>query len=219
MYNGAMSKDRTILRTRQNYDRLSRWYDLFSSAEQRFAQTGITLLNLQRNERVLEIGFGTGHALINLADSVGSMGRVYGIDLSPGMGAAANRRIHSSGKEEGISIQLGNASFLPYPEQSFHAAFMSFILELFSERKIPFVLSECRRILVSGGKLGVVSLAKKETRSVEIYEWFHLRFPYVVDCRPINIHPFLEEGGFKIINTITGVLWGLPVEAVVARKS
>jgi ubiquinone/menaquinone biosynthesis C-methylase UbiE len=219
MYNGTVSQDRTILRSRQNYDRLSRWYELFSSAEQHFAKTGLTLLNLQRDERVLEIGFGTGHALINLADSVGGMGRVYGIDLSPGMGAVANRRIHSSRKEAGISIQLGNVFFLPYPEQSFHAAFMSFVLELFSGREIPFVLSECRRILVSGGRLGVVSLAKKETRSVEIYEWFHFRFPNVVDCRPINIHPFLEKGGFEIINTVTDSLWGLPVEAVVARKS
>jgi ubiquinone/menaquinone biosynthesis C-methylase UbiE len=72
-----MSRDAT----RANYDRLSRWYDSFSSSERRFTETGLRLLDPKPDEAILEIGFGTGHALAALAQTA----RVWGIDLSPGM--------------------------------------------------------------------------------------------------------------------------------------
>ena len=40
---------------RRNYDRLSRWYDLFSSSERRFTEIGYKLLNVCPGEKVLEI--------------------------------------------------------------------------------------------------------------------------------------------------------------------
>jgi ubiquinone/menaquinone biosynthesis C-methylase UbiE len=218
MYNGDMSREITRRATRQNYDRLSRWYDLFSTAEQSIARIGIQLLNIQAGEKVLEIGFGTGHALIELANAAGSLGSVCGIDLSPGMFAVAQRRIQQSGNRESITIQVGDATHLPYPAHHFHAAFMSFTLELFDSRMIPVVLAECNRILQPGGRFGIVSLAKKTARAVELYEWLHGRFPNIVDCRPIFVRPILEKAGFVVIQFVEKRLWGLPVEAVVAQK-
>jgi ubiquinone/menaquinone biosynthesis C-methylase UbiE len=77
---------RTKLAARGNYNRLSRWYDLFSdSSEAKYRQMGIQLLALQSGEQVLEIGFGTGHCLSAFAKSVAPQGWVCGIDLSDGM--------------------------------------------------------------------------------------------------------------------------------------
>jgi demethylmenaquinone methyltransferase/2-methoxy-6-polyprenyl-1,4-benzoquinol methylase len=95
---------------------------------------------------------------------------------------------------------------------------MSFTLELFSTTEIPLVLAECRRVLVPGGRLGVVSLARKDTRMVSYYEWFHARYPRLIDCRPIHVHQVLEEAGYIILQTLEKSLWGLPVEIVVAKK-
>ncbi len=214
-----MTKGISLFSTRQNYDRLSRWYDLFSFSEYRLAKAGLRLLSIQPGERVLEIGFGTGRAIIALAGAVGETGSVYGIDLSPGMLAVADRRVHHSGLCGNIFILVGDAAHLPYPDQQFTAVFMSFTLELFDTKVIPIIIADCMRILQPQGRLGIVSLAKKDTQSVRIYEWFHARFPKVVDCRPISVRPLIEDAGFFVTRIIEDNLWSLPVDVVLARRS
>ncbi len=213
-----MVQEISHLGARQNYDRLSCFYDSFSGGERSLSKTALNLLALQPGENILEIGFGTGHALLEMARAVGTQGRVEGIDLSPGMLAVANRRIQHSGLAGRIALQVGDATRLPFTGPHFQAAFMSFTLELFATTEIPLVLAECRRVLLPGGRLGVVSLAKKDTRMVTYYEWFHARFPRLVDCRPIYVRQLLEEAGFTVIQALEKSLWGLPVEIVVAKK-
>jgi len=200
--------------TRRNYDRLSRWYDLFSSSERRFSAAGLDLLDLRPGERVLEIGFGTGQALAELARA----GEVHGIDLSPGMLAVAQRRLARLGLGGRVHLQVGDATRLPYPAAHFQAVFMSFTLELFSETEMPRVLAECRRVLQADGRLGLVALVKEATSAVKIYEWFHARLPDLVDCRPIQLRPLLEAAGFEVRGAVQKRLWGLPAEAVLAFK-
>jgi ubiquinone/menaquinone biosynthesis C-methylase UbiE len=213
------TQEETFLETRQNYDRLSRWYDWFSSSERRFTELGLTLLRIQPGEKILEIGFGTGHALVDLARSVGESGSICGIDLSPGMFSVANRRIQHSGLNRRISIQVGEATHIPYPDGQFQVAFMSFTLELFHTEMIPVVLAECQRILQPGGRLGIVSLKKKNAPAVKAYEWFHHLFPKVIDCRPILVCQVLEKSGFMVNQAVEKMLWGLPVGIVIARRS
>ncbi|HET6890220.1 MAG TPA: methyltransferase domain-containing protein [Pyrinomonadaceae bacterium] len=45
----------------------------------------VKALNLQRGDRVLEVGCGTGRNLGRLVETVGDFGKVYGVDLSEGM--------------------------------------------------------------------------------------------------------------------------------------
>jgi ubiquinone/menaquinone biosynthesis C-methylase UbiE len=204
--------------TRLNYDRLSRWYDSFSASERRISKTGLSLLKTQPGEKVLEIGFGTGHALIDLARAVGETGNVCGIDLSPGMLSVARRHVRRSNMDGRISLHIGDATHLPFSNDHFQVALMSFTLELFETTEIPIVLAECKRVLIPGGKLGIISLAKKDLRIVKIYEWFHAHFPHVVDCRPILVSQILDFAGYRVIRTLEVSLWGLPVEATLARK-
>jgi ubiquinone/menaquinone biosynthesis C-methylase UbiE len=205
--------------TRQNYDHLSRWYDLFSSSERRFTEAGLRLLDARPGENILEIGCGTGHALVELAKAVGDSGKVHGIDLSTGMLAVAGTNLARAGLAGRVHLQPGDATCLPYSDGQFDAVFMSFTLELFSSDEIPLVLSESRRVLRTSGRLGVVTLAKKESTAVKIYEWFHEHLPRVVDCRPIFLQPMLETAGFAIKSWAEAKLWGLPAEAVLSTKS
>jgi ubiquinone/menaquinone biosynthesis C-methylase UbiE len=204
---------------RNNYNSMSRYYDLFARSEKRFTDIGLHMLNIQPGEKVLEIGFGTGQSLVNMAYSIKDTGRVYGIDLSDGMVRVANERIARSGLSCRIDLYLGDANTLPFKVNSFDAIFISFTLELFSTSEITNVLAECKRVLQNNGRLGVVALKKKDCQAVRIYEWFHSLIPSVVDCCPIEVYMQTEAAGLEPIAGTYKFMWGLPVEIMIARKS
>src|SRR5436190_6783051 len=88
----------TRSRTRSVYDRISRRYDIIAdSSEHASRELGIRSLGLSPGQRVLEIGYGTGHGLVSLATAVGKTGQVHGVDISTGMTAVARARIESAG--------------------------------------------------------------------------------------------------------------------------
>src|SRR3990172_6633125 len=134
---------------RQSYNRLSRWYDLVAgSTEKKYRDWGLEKLSAQPGEKVLEIGFGTGHCLVSLAKAVGPAGRVTGLDISDGMLAIARGRLQQEGLAERVDLHLGDAAKLDFIEaDSLDGIFMSFTLELFDNPEIPGVLQECHRIL------------------------------------------------------------------------
>ncbi len=199
------------------YDRLSRWYDLMAGgSERKFAEMGLRRLNVQAGERVLEVGFGTGNSLAALVRQTGET--VHGVDLSTGMARVAQGKLARQGLSRHAQLLCADALCLPYADQSFDAVFLSFVLELFDTPDLPLALQECGRTLRERGRIGVVSLVKRDRLAVRIYEWFHLRLPAYVDCRPIYVRDTLERGGFRVEEADEALMWGLPVEIVVARK-
>jgi len=211
---------RTKNEARANYNRLSRWYDLFAGSEAKYRQIGMRALAAQAGERLLEIGFGTGQCLLDLVRQVGPEGFVCGIDLSDGMAAVAQGRLSDAGVSERAGIVLADAVRSPFPEECFNAIFISFTLELFDTPEIPRVLRLCRQILKPEGRLVVVTMIKTEQPSFaeRTYEWFHARMPVTVDCRPIRAQDALQEADFEITEVIPEKMWGLPVEIIVAHN-
>jgi ubiquinone/menaquinone biosynthesis C-methylase UbiE len=213
---------RTKDEARAAYDKMSRWYDILAgSSEQKFVQLGLEKLAAAEGEVVLEIGFGTGHALVALAQAVGESGKVWGIDISEGMRNVAQEVVDKAGVAERVEMWIGDAAQLPFEDRFFDAIFMSFTLELFDTPEIPVVLAQCRRVLRSGGRLAVVAMSKRgEDGSIlRLYEWAHEKMPKYVDCRPIYAQQSLEEAGFEVVEAAVKSMWGLPVEIVVARNS
>ena len=151
----------------------------------------------------MEIGFGTGHCLMQIAEAVGKEGRVCGVDLSPGMLEVSQRRLARAGLLDRVSLRCGDATDLPYADEEFDAAFMSFTLELFDTPEIPIVLSEIKRVLKPSGRLGVVSLSREDGTSLmlRLYEWMHQRMPQYIDCRPIYVEQALKEAGFQVVHS------------------
>jgi ubiquinone/menaquinone biosynthesis C-methylase UbiE len=206
--------------TKALYNKISKVYDFLSDhTEGPIRDAGVSLLAAKPGETILEVGFGTGHALVSLARAVGPSGKVHGIDLSEGMRAVAEELVRREGVADRVQLQCGDAVNLPYPPESMDAIFMSFTLELFDTPEIPLVLGECRRVLKTGGRIVVVGMSKEGEHGPisEAYEWTHRHFPNFVDCRPIFVAKALEAAQFQIEEKRNRRMW-VPVEIVRAKK-
>ncbi len=202
-----------------SYNRMSRWYDLVAgSSEKKYRELGLKKLNAQAGERILELGYGTGHCIVALATAVSPSGQVCGIDLSEGMHAIAQSRSENAGLADIVDLRVGDAAALSFSPNSFDGVFMSFTLELFDTPEIPEVLGQCAAVLRPGGRIAIVSLIKKPGTAVRLYEWFHEKMPSAVDCRPIRAQTALTQAGFTIQDVTALSMWGLPVEIILAIK-
>ena len=209
--------------TKQFYDRISHAYDMIADGgEHKARERGLELLNVQPGESVLEIGYGTGHSLLALAQAVGESGKVAGIDISSGMRDVSQERIAETGLQERVDLRVGAVPPMPFDDQSFDAINMSFTLELFPLDTIPLVLDECRRLLKPGGRVGIVSMATVEEADQEsvlerTYIWMHTHFPHIVDCQPISLEKYLEQADFRLAEHERVDLFTMPVAIVVAQ--
>lgn len=201
------------------YDKLSKWYDLISGKnEHKINMEGLEKLLIKSGEIVLEIGFGTGKIIKEIAELVGPEGMVHGIDISGEMKKRALTRIDED-KLKRVCLICGDAVTLPYDDEFFDSLFMGFTLELFDTSEIPIILTECKRVLKKTGRICIISMSKRKLNlPVKIYEWAHERFPKQIDCRPIYTEDILRNNGFKIVETVDKSIFGLPVEIIITGK-
>jgi len=207
---------------KQFYDRISRFYDYLTGAfERKHTMMALEHLSIQKGETTLEIGFGTGHCLKRIAQSVGQTGKAYGIDISSGMLGVTKRRLEKAQLIDRVELYCGDAANLPHGDNVFDAVFMSFTLELFDTPEIPKVLEEVKRVLKPTGRLGVVSMSRDcgESTLLRLYGWAHKKWPKYVDCRPIHIESSLIDAGYKIQSRRKVLVMGLPGEIIIATKA
>lgn len=211
--------------TRRFYDRISGVYDTLADSNEKAArEKGLTALAVCGGEHVLEIGYGTGHSLVTLAEAVGATGRVEGVDISEGMCEQATQRVTKAGCGDRVALKVAVAPPLPYEDGTFDVVSMSFTLELFPLETIPDVLAEVKRVLKPGGRVGVVSMATTEEGEDDsvlerTYKWMHQHFPHIVDCQPIDAVQFVREAGFEVATEERHEIWTMPVAIVVGRAA
>jgi ubiquinone/menaquinone biosynthesis C-methylase UbiE len=213
-----------VLQTREEtkafYNKIAKVYDaLAEHSEAPVRKAGLEMLNVQRGQHVLEIGFGTGHSLVELARAAGPDGKVFGIDLSDRMVEISQELAEKEGLDERIELTCGDALHLPYESESLAGIFMSFTLELFDTPEIPLVLAECKRVLKPEGRILVIGMSRvvPEGWVMEIFEWTHRHFPNYLDCRPILVRQALEDSGFQICDSKIMKMW-INVEVVCGIK-
>lgn len=207
----------------RTYDRLSRTYDLIVGPLQAAVRRrAIDLLAPGDGDRVLEIGCGPGHALVELAPRVAS-GHVYGLDAAERMLARARGRCEQSVVSGRISLLAGDARALPICEEAFDAVFIEATLELFSPAEMRTVLAEVARVLDDDGRLCVVTMDREgveNTRFVRLYEWIFEHVPgyQSVGCRPVYARRALETAGFTIDRSLREYHLGVwPIDVILAR--
>src|SRR2546425_6144816 len=89
--------------------------------EQKSRNQFVDLLGLQPSFRVLEVACGTGRDSEIISARLGTGGRLYLTDLSPGMLMRCRKRLASVSVS--TSFSLSNAGFMPYRDRYFDAVY------------------------------------------------------------------------------------------------
>jgi demethylmenaquinone methyltransferase/2-methoxy-6-polyprenyl-1,4-benzoquinol methylase len=185
---------RSPMEARKAYNKAASWIDIFEHPfEKPYKDRGLKLLNVQPGESILELGCGTGYALVRLAQQAGREGRVTGVDIAENMLAAAEKRLNKAGvnSAEGggfasVNLIRCDAADIPVEDNTYAGIFSSFVLELFQAERITEVLEEIKRVLKPSGKICVVALSRENVNlPVRIYEFFH-GLPVAVVCAALS---------------------------------
>ncbi len=112
----------------------------------------VELLDVQPNDRVLEVGFGPGVAIALIAERATS-GFVAGVDPSEVMVRQATRRDRAAVREGRVELRPGTVSDLPYPDGHFTKACA--IHSLYFWPSLEDGLRELHRVLAPGGLLAL----------------------------------------------------------------
>lgn len=174
-----------------NYDELAPGYDRRYAASP-LSGVGAALESLVKTlgvQRLLEAGCGTGHWL-DLLQPVRS--GVYGLDLSPGMLAQAQRR----GKD--LRLVRGRATQLPFGDQVFDLVFCVNAIHHFGDPR-AFIF-EAGRLISPGGVLAVIGLDPHQHEdSWYVYQYFEETYRTDLKRFPTreNLQSWMEEAGFE----------------------
>lgn len=160
-------------------------------------------LRLQPREHVVDIGCGNGLLCAEAARAVGSHGKVWGIDPSDDMRAAA---INRCAEYPQVEIVEGTADALPLADNSVDKAVSIQVLEYIQD--VSATLTEAARVLKSGGLLVVGDMhfgtfawhsENPDRMSKMLRSWddhsVHLNLPE-------RLPHLLNEAGFKVIDVL-----------------
>ena len=112
----------------------------------------VSLLDVQREDRVLELGFGPGIAIRDLSASAPE-GFVCGLDHSAVMLQQATRRNAEAVRRGQVDLRLGGAETLPAFEAPFDKI-LAVNVPLFGDRPVE-LLRNLRRALTMGGRIAI----------------------------------------------------------------
>ena len=132
-----------------------------------FGKRLVEHVNVLPGQQVLDIATGRGAVLFPLANAVGPLGKVVGIDISQQMIAETSREILEKGVNW-VSLLCMDAEHLDFPDNSFDHVFCGF--GLFFLPSIPTALAEFKRVLKPQGKLVVSTWGEDSTLDLLINE-------------------------------------------------
>ena len=131
------------------YRTLAKIYDrLCEPSANLLRRIGLQVFPPRENLAILDIGCGTGTQLA-LYSRPGC--RLFGVDTSASMLAAARRKLGESAK-----LRQEDASSLNFPDGMFDLVTMVLVLHEMPASLRPAVLSECRRVVKADGRVLII---------------------------------------------------------------
>ena len=168
---------------------LSRRPNFMASRIHSLRKSAVEHLALQKGDRVLDVGCGTGASFPYLVQAVGSSGEVVGVEISPDMARQARKRVESHG--------WGNVRVLENAAQTVHLTDQFDGLLLFAAHEIVTSPDALDHLLTSLHEdAHVVAFgAKRSSRPLGCSSILSSASSRSIYCHPPQLPPTLSRGG------------------------
>ena len=179
--------------TRNIYNVWSYFYDMFwPTIVHRRTTRAIAQMHIRPQERVLDVGVGTGLALPSYPSHV----RLTGIDLSEGMLRRARRRMHQNSMTW-VNLALANALELPFETDTFDHVLLSHVITVVSD---PVkLIEETRRVAKPGGQIVIINHFRSSNRLVAMIERLMCPFCQHLGWRSdLCLQELISETGLEV---------------------
>ena len=156
----------------------------------------LTHLDLQVNDRVLDVGFGGGYLLAKIIPMVRG-GLAAGVDISPVMVENARMRWCEAIQAGQVILESAPIESLPFHEESFNK--ISSVNSIFYWADVRKGMTEIYRCLCSGGLVVLTFTCEQDLQK----KWF---IPYGARPYPVaEVQNMLAHTGFRGILIYQGV--------------
>jgi phosphatidylethanolamine/phosphatidyl-N-methylethanolamine N-methyltransferase len=151
--------------TKKIYDVHSVFYDAtFGRLVARRVAKAIGHMNIEADDRVLDLGIGTGASLNYYPKD---RGKIIGVDLSSGMLREARKKIREQGRTNAEVFQA-DAMKLPFADDTFDHVFISHVISVVSD---PCrLVQEAQRVCRAGARIVIVNHFQSTNRFIAMLE-------------------------------------------------
>ena len=178
------------------FDGIAEQYDLpaelFSFFQYgRWRRYLVSRLNVGPEDAVMDLCTGTAGVAMQVFRTFGS--RVVAVDFSTAMLLEARRKIRGAGLEKDISLILGGAECLPFPNARFDAVCVTYLLRYVDGPQAT--LREIVRIIKPGGQLAYLEFGVPEHVIARSLWYAYTRGILPLAARPLS-HGWRRVGAF-----------------------
>lgn len=137
--------------------------------ERRFREKTVAIMDIQPDDKILDIGCGTGSLTIMIARYLSATGHVIGIDAAPRMiKIARNKAARARNKAE---FAVGIAEKLDFDDASFDIVVNSMFTHHIDNELKKLAFAEMFRVLKQGGRLCTADIDKPSTFIAGLIGW------------------------------------------------
>ena len=161
------------------FDNISGRYDMLNhllslNIDKLWRKKAVSLLKPYQPKSIIDLATGTGDFAVELMKLKPE--EIKGIDISAGMLSVGQQKMQRKRIDHVVSLTLGDAEDIPFPENRFEAATVAFGVRNFE--RLSEGLSEIHRVLKPGYALAVLEFSKPRTAPFkQLYQFY---FKYIL---------------------------------------
>jgi len=169
--------------------------------ERRFREKTVALMDIRPDDRVLDVGCGTGSLTLMIQRLLSCAGRAVGIDAAPKMIRIARNKAAGSGSR--AEFVVGVAERLEFSDNSFDIVVNSMFMHHIDHDLKKRALAEMYRVMKPGGRFCTADIDRPSTFLAALLGWsarYFLLQPELEDNLKGRLPGLIRGANFQDVN-------------------